>query len=527
MSKLFAPALGLSNRLRYRQKFLLVGALMGLPVLTCAYILWSDMQLHAGVRALVIVSIVCSLLVLYLFIGLYLSTTRTIALFDAAIVRFSKGDLSARVQANTVDELGQVAKTFNAMGKEIKRMIASVSSHASEVADGAAKLSAQCKRISDGSLHQSEAATSTAAAIQEITASFEQVAGHARDTESVSNKATELSAGGEQIVRAASMEMSRIAESFKTSSEELFSLGKRTEEINSIVKVIKEIADQTNLLALNAAIEAARAGEEGRGFAVVAEEVRHLAERTSNATTEIAGIVESIKKSTNSAVSSMESSTGQVLQGVQLASKAGDALANINSGARDALGMVHDIALAVKEQSTASSQIADNVEQISAMVQQNTAGLEQMSRDAAALDKVAANLKNAISLFSGGTANEATKLVEKAVQHLSQNGRQKAFAAFNDPHGAFVLRDLYIFVYSMSGQVLAHGGNPAMLGKQMLDAKDAKGKAFVRERIEIASTKGKGWQDYLFLNPETKEVESKTSYIEKVDDLIVGCGIYK
>lgn len=527
MSKLFAPALTLSNRLRYRQKFLLIGGLMALPVFTCAYLLWKDIQLSGGLQALVIVSIVCSLLVLYLFIGLYLSTRKTISLFDAAIVRFSKGDLSARVQANTSDEMGQVAKAFNAMGKEVKRMIASVSSHAAEVSEAAHKLSEQCKQISDGSQHQSEAATSTAAAIQQITASFEQVAGHARDTEGVSNKATELSAEGEQIVRAASMEMSRIAESFKSSSEELFSLGKRTEEINSIVKVIKEIADQTNLLALNAAIEAARAGEEGRGFAVVAEEVRHLAERTSKATTEIAGIVESIQKSTHSAVSSMESSTGQVLQGVQLASKAGDALANINSGARDTLGMVHDIALAVKEQSAASSEIADNVEQISAMVQQNTAGLERMSRDASNLDKVASSLKTAISLFSGGTANEATQLVEKAVQYLSQQGRQKAFSEFNNPHGAFVLRDLYIFVYNLNGQVVAHGGNTTLIGKQMIDAKDPHGKAFVRERIEIATTKGKGWQDYMFLNPETKEVESKTSYIQKVDDLIIGCGIYK
>jgi signal transduction histidine kinase len=89
------------------------------------------------------------------------------------------------------------------------------------------------------------------------------------------------------------------------------------------------------------------------------------------------------------------------------------------------------------------------------------------------------------------------------------------------------LRDLYIFVYSMNGQVLAHGGNPAMLGRQMLDAKDARGKEFVKERLSIASSKGKGWQDYMFLNPETKEVESKTSYIVKVEDCIIGCGIYK
>lgn len=126
-----------------------------------------------------------------------------------------------------------------------------------------------------------------------------------------------------------------------------------------------------------------------------------------------------------------------------------------------------------------------------------------------------------------GTPDEAKAMVKKAVEYLKANGKEKAFAAFSDLHGKFVDGDLYIFVYDLQGKCLAHGGNPKMIGKDLSDLKDADGKAFVKERIQIAKTKGSGWQNYKWTNPVTKEIESKTAYIEKVDDVIIGCGAYK
>ncbi len=126
-----------------------------------------------------------------------------------------------------------------------------------------------------------------------------------------------------------------------------------------------------------------------------------------------------------------------------------------------------------------------------------------------------------------GTPAEAEALVKKAVAFIKANGKDKAFAEFSNPKGGFVDRDLYIFVYDMSGTVLAHGQNPKIVGKDMADMSDPSGKYFVRERIEIAKTKGKGWQNYKFSNPLTKKIEDKTAYIEKVDDCIVGSGAYK
>ncbi|MCX7983772.1 MAG: cache domain-containing protein [Bacteroidetes bacterium] len=125
-----------------------------------------------------------------------------------------------------------------------------------------------------------------------------------------------------------------------------------------------------------------------------------------------------------------------------------------------------------------------------------------------------------------GTPQEAKELVKKAIAYLKEHGREKAFAAFSDLKGKFVDGDLYIFVYDLNGNCLAHGANPKMIGKNLLELKDADGKAFVKERIEIAKSKGSGWQDYKFTNPVSKEIEKKTAYIERVDD-IIGCGAYK
>ncbi|HTF99371.1 MAG TPA: cache domain-containing protein [Nitrospirota bacterium] len=126
-----------------------------------------------------------------------------------------------------------------------------------------------------------------------------------------------------------------------------------------------------------------------------------------------------------------------------------------------------------------------------------------------------------------GTPAEAEALVKKAVSFIKANGKDKAFAEFSNQKGQFVDRDLYIFVYDMTGRVLAHGQNPRMVGRDMSDATDPSGKEFVKERIQIAKTKGSGWQNYKFSNPLTKKTEDKTAYIEKVDDFIVGSGAYK
>lgn len=133
------------------------------------------------------------------------------------------------------------------------------------------------------------------------------------------------------------------------------------------------------------------------------------------------------------------------------------------------------------------------------------------------------------ALASGGkgSADEATALTKKAVAYMKANGKEKAFAEFNNPGGQFKDRDMYIFVVDFNGKTLAHGANAKLVDKNMLELKDADGKLFIKEFIDVAKGKGNGWVDYKWPNPVTKAIEAKSSYVEKVDDMLVACGIYK
>lgn len=125
-----------------------------------------------------------------------------------------------------------------------------------------------------------------------------------------------------------------------------------------------------------------------------------------------------------------------------------------------------------------------------------------------------------------GTADEATAMVKKAVAYVKANGKDKAFAEFSNPKGAFVDRDLYVMVYDMEGNNKAHGSNPKLIGKNLLEIKDADGVFIVKGLIDTAK-KGGGWFDYKWPNATTKAVEPKSTYVEKVDDVLIGVGIYK
>lgn len=126
-----------------------------------------------------------------------------------------------------------------------------------------------------------------------------------------------------------------------------------------------------------------------------------------------------------------------------------------------------------------------------------------------------------------GTATEAVAMAKKGVEFIKANGKEKAFAEFSDPNGKFVKGDLYVMVYDMNGVNKAHGGNPKLIGKNLLEIKDANGVYIVKGFIDVAQGKGKGWVDYMWPNTVTKAVEQKSTYVEKVDDLLVGVGIYK
>jgi len=125
------------------------------------------------------------------------------------------------------------------------------------------------------------------------------------------------------------------------------------------------------------------------------------------------------------------------------------------------------------------------------------------------------------------TPQDAEDLVKTAASLLKKQGPEKAYAEFQRKGGPFIYKDLYVMVYDLNGKCLAHGADPAKVGKDLIDQKDANGKAYTRERIQLAQEKGKGWQEYVYKNPANGKVEPKVVYFEKVNEVVVSSGAYK
>ncbi len=133
----------------------------------------------------------------------------------------------------------------------------------------------------------------------------------------------------------------------------------------------------------------------------------------------------------------------------------------------------------------------------------------------------------AVQAQTKATAAEATAMVKKGVAFIKANGKEKGYAEISNKAGQFNDRDLYLTVYGLDGTVHAHGANAKMVGKNLIDLKDIDGKPFVKERVELAKTKGTFWQDYKFTNPVDKKIQPKSMYCEKLDEIVVCGGIYK
>ncbi len=308
-------------------------------------------------------------------------------------------DLSRRVTIRSSNEVGEIGLSFNEMVKSFQDIIHQVVSSVQEVMSNSAQLSESSQRVAASSNQQSEAATSMAAAVQEMSASIDRVADNSKETHHIAEQAGELSAQGGEIVHNAAEEMTKIADSVNHSTQLIQALGDQSHQISAIVNVIKEIADQTNLLALNAAIEAARAGEQGRGFAVVADEVRKLAERTTNSTQEISTMIGSIQGGIISAVSSMDEGTSRVRDGVAMAKQAGESMLKIREGASQVIASVSEVMEALREQSLTSEQVAGSVESIAQMTEQNSGEVREIATTAERLAELAGSLQSSVSQF--------------------------------------------------------------------------------------------------------------------------------
>ncbi len=218
--------------------------------------------------------------------------------------------------------------------------------------------------MSKGSAVQAERTAVVSTSSEEMSQTVLDVAKNASSISVSASDTVHTARDGETVVNRAVKEVKEIAFTVNDSSRFVHSLGERSKQIGEIVGVINDIADQTNLLALNAAIEAARAGEQGRGFAVVADEVRKLAERTGQATSEIGTMIKSVQDEVGKAVEIMAGATSKVDQGVRLSEEAGSALTSIVTRVDDLQAIMQHIASATEEMSATSEEITREIEQI-------------------------------------------------------------------------------------------------------------------------------------------------------------------
>ncbi len=310
--------------------------------------------------------------------------------------RVANGDLTTQL-----DDAPQ-GSLLNALGNMVgalRQLVSAINKDANSLVDNAERIAQASDDVSRAAEQQSDATSAMAAAIEQLTVSSNHISDSARETAHDTTEAATLASQGTQRVQHATQAIQKISDTVSDASNRIRALEERAQQISSIANVIKDIAGQTNLLALNAAIEAARAGEQGRGFAVVADEVRKLAERTSSATTEIDQMILGIQNDTVGAVDAMAAALPEVQEGVALASSASESLHAIEEGARRTLDRVGDVADATHEQSSASTSIAQRVEQIANMVEATTTTIRGTAATAHHLENIAINLKKQVGQF--------------------------------------------------------------------------------------------------------------------------------
>ena len=310
-----------------------------------------------------------------------------------------EGDLTQRVDVNSTDEIGELAKWFNSFVQKVHDIIAEVAGATREVSSASTQIAASSEQMAAGMKQQTDQTTQVSSAVEEMSATVVEVARKSADAANSADSAGKQATEGGQVVGQTVEGMKAIADVVNESAAAINELGKRGEQIGQVIEVITDIADQTNLLALNAAIEAARAGEHGRGFAVVADEVRKLAERTMQATEEVATSIKAIQDETNQAVQRMGSGTERVTEGVTLAEQAGESLQSIVNGSKTVAEMIQSIAAAAEEQSAAAEQISKNVESINAVTRQSAEGADQAASAATQLSSKSEQLQRLVGQF--------------------------------------------------------------------------------------------------------------------------------
>ena len=435
-------------------------------------------------------------------LGWWVSRSITHPLQSALSVarRVATGDLSSAIVVQGRDEISELLQALQTMNTNLLKIVGDVRSGTQVLSSASAQIASGNNALSARTESQASSLQQTASSMEQLTSVVAQNAGNTEHANKLVAAASASALRGGAVVE----EVRGIMGAINSSSS----------RIADIIGVIDGIAFQTNILALNASVEAARAGEQGRGFAVVAAEVRTLAHRSAVAAREIKTLI----------VGSNE----QVRAGNTLADQAGSTMTEIMQSVSEVERIISDITQAGREQHNGIAEVNQAVSQMDRATQENALMVEQAATSAIKMQQLAGMLSASVAAFRlENSADEAVAMVRRAVKHVRARGKEAALADFSRPTPEFRQRDLYINAIDLQGNTLAHGDNAKLIGRNLIDMKDADGKPFIRAFVDMAKGSGSGWIDYRWQNPVTGVLEDKRTYIELVDGVVLGCGIYR
>ncbi|MBK6852209.1 MAG: cache domain-containing protein [Burkholderiales bacterium] len=437
----------------------------------------------------------------YLLAALAGQIGAAVSAIQASVNACADGNLGCVVKIDGRDEFARIGQELDRMSDNLSVSVAEIRSQAALVGGAGRHVSASSQELARQAQAQAASLHESSAAVHQLSDSVRANADSAAEADRLSDGVSSRAQAVAGVMQDALASMGRIESSSKKMGE--------------AVAVIDAIAFQTNILALNAAVEAARAGESGRGFAVVASEVRSLAHKSAQSAGEIRLLI--------------QTSNDEVSGGVTTIRNIGSTVDGVVAGIHEVATRVKHIAQGSEAQSTALQQVAAGIAELEQLTQGHAAIVDEAAHEAGQLQERASRLTAAVAdiHLRQGTADEAHALVEHARSVFEREGEQALLAQCNRVGSTFADRDLYVFVLDRHGQYIAYSGQPAKVGKRLVDMLGQSGQQLVDD-IWAQADRGSGWVDYTVPHPITGVPQPKASCVVALTpQRVLGCGIYK